>query len=83
MTLFKLQSIKSYWTPPFSYVPEGTMIIDANGARIIDVRGWGHLTGKGSHGITETLAGEIQDEIGKDLATLLNANWPGAWHRES
>lgn len=73
---FAFQRLKSYWKPPFRYEAEGTMIVDANGARILDVRGWGHLTGKGSHGITETLATEIQDEIGKDVAELLNANWP-------
>jgi hypothetical protein len=74
--LFATQRLKSYWKPPFRYEAEGTMIVDANGARILDVRGWGHLTGKGSHGIHETNAESIQDEIGRDVATLLNDNWP-------
>jgi hypothetical protein len=74
--MFSIQKLKRYWQKPFRYEPEGTMIVDANGARILDVRGWGHLTGKGSHGVNEKFAAEIQDEIGRDVAAFLNTEWP-------
>lgn len=76
--MFPFKHAAHYWTPPFRYESEGTMIVDANGARILDVRGWGHLTGQGSHGIHPKNAEDVQDDIGRGVAELLNANWPKA-----
>ena len=69
---------KSYWKPPFRYVAEGTMIVDADEARIIDVRGWGHLTGQGAWRLPDEKAEEIQDQIGRHLALMLNVAWSNA-----
>jgi hypothetical protein len=71
-----LEEPSRYWGAPFRYEPEGTMIVDANGDRILDVRGWGHLTGKGAHGLPDSDAERIQDALGNAVAKILNANWP-------
>ena len=66
----------AYWLPPFRYDDEGQMIVDANGDRVLDVRGWGHLTGQGSHRLCHDIAESIQGEIGYGVAQLLNQAWP-------
>lgn len=67
---------KIYFEPPFRYSC-GAIWGSGDGAeKLLDVRGWGHLTGGGAHGLPEAKAAEIQDEIGEHIAKLLTANWP-------
>ena len=63
------------WKPPFRYDAVGQWIEDSNGQLMLDVRGWGHLTGKGSEalGIGYADATKIQDNIGQLTVQLLNA----------
>ncbi len=59
--------------PPFRYETFGTQILDSRGQRIVDVRGWGYLTGKGGGlGLDEDQAEKIQDRIGEQVAAALN-----------
>lgn len=53
------------------------MVVDARGERILDVRGWGYMTGKGSCalGMSDESAARVQDEIGRNVATMLTALW--------
>lgn len=64
------------WQPPFRYNMDGQWIEDSNGQRMLDLRGWGFLTGKGSEalGMDEDAAAKIQDDIGKHVAELLTAD---------
>jgi hypothetical protein len=64
------------WQPPFRYNMDGQWIEDSKGQRMLDIRGWGYLTGKGSEalGMDEDAAAKIQDAIGKRTADLLNAD---------
>lgn len=66
---------QKYWKLPFRYDAEGQFILDADGNIFLNVRGWGFLTGKGSHGLPEDKAIEIQDETGEQIAKLINENW--------
>lgn len=65
-----------FWAFPFRYESEGSRIIDANGDMILDVRGWGHLTGAGGHNIDINEASRVQDHVGCAVANLLNSSWP-------
>ena len=63
---------------PFRYDEYGAMVW-ADGApkdpvRIIDIRAWGYLTGKGhaALGLTNAEAVAIQNDIGNTLVALLN-----------
>ena len=67
---------RRYWAAPFRYDAEGQFIWDANGERVVDLRGWGHLTGKGSHALAETTALKIVDDLGEGVAKVLNTSWP-------
>lgn len=67
---------QNYWTPPFRYDPEGSCVWDAKNNMILDVRGYGYLTGKGSLGLSDVVAYEVQDQVGTHIAGLLNDNWP-------
>lgn len=62
------------WIPPFLYNRDGQWIEDIRGHRILDMRGWGYLTGKGSEalGLDEDEAAKIQDAIGTHVADLMN-----------
>lgn len=64
----------SPWVPPFTYDPQGTFIADSRGRQILDIRGWGFLTGKGHEalGLHPAKATVIQDEIGEYVTKLLN-----------
>ena len=66
---------RPYWKTPFRYDPEGQVITDAEGSRIIDVRGWGHLTGRAAHALDDAQASAIQDEIGTAVLGFLNSHW--------
>jgi hypothetical protein len=74
--LGRLKKALAYWNPPFRYEPEGGIIVDRHGSRIIDVRGWGRLTGTGSGGLgmRDTEAEKIQDDVGESVAAFLNTN---------
>ena len=37
------------WQPPFRYNMDGQWIEDAKGQRMLDMRGWGYLTGSVAH----------------------------------
>ena len=62
------------WKPPFQYNADIAAIEDATGNRVLDVRGWGYLTGKGSQalGLDEESAINIQNNIGIRVAQLMN-----------
>lgn len=65
-----------YFQPPFRY-SIGAIWGSGEGAeKLLDIRGWGHLTGGGAHNLPAEQAAKIQDEIGEHLAQLLNASWP-------
>ena len=66
------------WKAPFRYDPEGTCIFDADESKILDVRGWGHLTGAGAWRMPVEEAERIQDQLGRHLALVLNAAWANA-----
>jgi hypothetical protein len=72
----RLKKALTYWRGPFTYHDEGGIITDAHGSRIIDIRGWGRLTGTGSEGrgLPERVASVIQDDIGVALADFLNSS---------
>lgn len=72
--LFKLPA--KYWHAPFHYDSNGSCINDANGHMIVDVRGWGYLTGRGSLALPEELAVQVQNQLGEGVAKLLSAAWP-------
>ena len=57
---------------PFVYDDYGYSIMDANGNKVIDIRGWGYLTGKGALGYSSDKAKEIQDNIGRRIAQMMN-----------
>lgn len=67
-------TLKMYWHGPFQYEREGAIVIDTRGNRIVDIPGFGLLTGSGSqaHGLPEEEAEQIQDEIGEMIARFLN-----------
>jgi hypothetical protein len=62
------------WTPPFRYNACGQWIEDSKGQRLLDMRGWGYLTGNGSEalGMEENAAAEIQDRIGRGVTDMMN-----------
>jgi hypothetical protein len=66
----------SPWAPPFTYDPDGTRIVDSQQRLILDVRGTGFLTGKGSEalGMNKQEACWLQDALGEHVASLLNAS---------
>lgn len=66
---------RPYFTPPFRH--DGGMIWDSGpgAGRIVDIRGWGHLTGTGAHNLNGVVAAKIQDQIGDSIAKLLTENW--------
>ena len=64
---------RPYWKPPFSFTCG--MINDSEGSRIVDIRGWGHLTGTGAHHLPSEQAEKVQDQLGEHLAELLTKYW--------
>lgn len=70
MTASDSVSVYAPWEPPFYYDASGQWIHDSNGHRMLDLRGWGFLTG--FHRIHAKTATEIQDRLGERIAELLN-----------
>lgn len=58
------------WKAPFRYDDFGTQIVDANGERALDVRGWGFLTATKGMGMDP--AKEAQDKLAALVVGLLN-----------
>lgn len=68
-------SLPSHFRGPFKYHPSAGCIFDGNGTHVLDVRGWGYLTGRGEGGlrILEGPAAIIQDQFGDWVAAALTA----------
>ena len=64
--------------PPFRYNFDGQWIEDSRGQRLLDLRGWGYLTGMGSGalGMPPQAAAGIQDAIGCRVVDLMNNDLP-------
>ena len=64
------------WKPPFRYNPDTQWIEDSNGQRLLEIRGWGYLTGRGHGGLgmDGDKAASIQDAIGQRVAELMNVD---------
>jgi hypothetical protein len=60
---------------PFRYDPAVSAIFDVGNHRVLDVRGWGYLTGKGvgALGMADDEAEDAQKAIGQHVCDLLNA----------
>ena len=58
--------------PPFRYDSMGVCIFDSDNNLILDLRGWGYLTGGGGGlGYDSEKAALIQDNIGKRIAEIM------------
>lgn len=64
---------QTYFRAPFTYDSDDQSIFDANGTKVLDVRGWGHLTGRGACNLSNDVAMCIQDNFGEHVAQLLNS----------
>jgi hypothetical protein len=62
----------SPFTPPFRFDPSGTMIFDAQNRVVLDVRGWGYLTGTGGLGLSDLEADKIEIAFGRRVAEAMN-----------
>lgn len=67
-----------YFLPPFRYSIGSIWGSGAGAEKVLDIRGWGHLTGAGAHNLPAEQAEKIQDEIGEHIARLLNGSWPNS-----
>ena len=65
------------WKAPFHYNEEGCIIFDAGGHRVLDLRGWGYLTGQGCGALKldQDTACAVQDRVGKRVVELLNKDF--------
>ena len=57
---------------------DGEMVADDAGVdftSVLQMRGWGHLTGRGALGLDHDTAAEIQDELGDMIAEALTQYW--------
>lgn len=60
------------FTGPFKYNPSTIAIHAANDRMVLDIRGWGYLTGKASLNLSDEDATNIQDQFGYWVANKLN-----------
>ena len=58
--------------PPFKYDGMGQCVFDNDGQLILDMRGWGFLTGTGGLGYDAEKAASIQDKIGERITQIMN-----------
>lgn len=63
-------------TLPWKLDEFGLFIMDAGNRKVVDIRGWGHLTGKGALGLSYDQATEHQKELGKFIVQLVNTPIP-------
>lgn len=67
------------WKPPFHYVEMLTCVHDSENNIVLDIRGWGRLTGTGGGlALGEERARGIQDRLGELVAKLLTLTSVGA-----
>lgn len=66
------------WSPPFHH--ECGCIFDSQQRKVLDVRGWGFLTGQGigGKGLDHDVAAKVQDDLGKRIAALMNRDSGGS-----
>lgn len=67
-----LTPIYSPFKPPFKYDDMGSCLLDSNDNKILDVRGWGFLTGRGALALDDETAISIQNGIGQNVTNLMN-----------
>lgn len=60
---------------PFVYHEAGQWILDSDHNVVLDIRGWGFLTGCGGLWMSPEKASVVQDSIGKHVTELLNNHW--------
>lgn len=61
------------WTLPLRADEYGCYVFDADGHMIVQIRGWGHLTGQGGLRLPEDEAIAVQVAWGKAIAAAVNA----------
>lgn len=62
---------RRFFKPPFAM--SFGAIVDADGHKLLDVRGWGHLIGRGQPEFIEDgeLAAKVQDWLGERIAAVM------------
>lgn len=61
------------WSPPFWYDEMGSKIMDSLNRMVLDVRGWGFLTGTGGGlAMSHEKASDIQHRLGHHVVMLMN-----------
>lgn len=63
-------------TLPWKLDEEGLFITDADGRKLLDIRGWGHLTGKAALALPDNEASDHQKELGEFIVHLVNTPIP-------
>lgn len=68
-----MKDAQSVWSPPFRYESMGAQVWDAQNRLVLDIRGWGYLTGRGAGalGMSDGEAIRVQDDFGERIASLL------------
>lgn len=56
---------------PFKYDAHSAIVFDSKGTHVLDVRGWGHLTGGAAMRLRDDEANRITDTFGSTVAWLL------------
>lgn len=59
-------------TLPWAYDDEGMFIFDSRGHKVLDIRGWGVLTGGGALHLDEETASKAQKEVAKHVVETVN-----------
>lgn len=59
---------------PYVYDSLGSLVWDANGVRVLDVRAWGHLAGRSAMNLPANEAAELQDQFGREVCEALNGD---------
>lgn len=66
---------KSFFPPPYKHYMGAIWVQNDGEHKMLDVRGWGHLTGRGQKRFIsdDATAEKVQDEMGNWAANALNA----------
>jgi len=64
------------FNPPFHYEEIGGCVMDSENRIVLEVRGWGYLTGRCGLNLSDKVACGVQDRFGRHLAELLNQDHP-------